>query len=271
MAAEAPRGAGDGGAARMKLLCSHGGSFLPRGPDGAPRYVGGETRALVVPREASFRDLAARLAAEMAGGAEVRELRHRLADAGLEDYVLVSVTCDEELAHMRDEYDRLRATRPAAAFRVFVSSTAAPGSGGRGAQQQQRRSAPGLPPLPPQVRRVQSEQALAARAQLHRRHASPAPMRRVQSAQELAGARRAQPCFYRPLHQCRCVCHRRNHYAPAPARPMNVMPYMSKIVNGVRSGGQESAPAVSASAKAKARSRDVEVAMEKGRAIWELE
>ncbi|OEL33007.1 hypothetical protein BAE44_0005976 [Dichanthelium oligosanthes] len=54
----------------------------------------------------------------MTGGAQVRAIRHHLVDEGLED-VIVSVTCNEELAHMRDEYDRLAATRPAARFRVF--------------------------------------------------------------------------------------------------------------------------------------------------------
>ncbi|ONM07954.1 Octicosapeptide/Phox/Bem1p family protein [Zea mays] len=128
MAPEAPSRRGDN--THMKLLCSHGGRFQPCGPDGELRYVGGETRVLVVPRTVSFRDLAARLA-EMAGGSvQVRAIRHRLADEGVED-VIVTVTCDEEVAHMRDEYDRLRATRPAARFRVYVTTTASPSSAGR--------------------------------------------------------------------------------------------------------------------------------------------
>ncbi|TVU45619.1 hypothetical protein EJB05_05110, partial [Eragrostis curvula] len=140
MAAEESRAADD---ARMKLTCSHGGRLVPCAPDGALRYVGGETRVLAVPRSASFHDLTTRLS-EMAGGAEVRAVTHRLADAGLED-VIVSVTCDEELAHMRDEYDSLRATRPAARFRVFVvaATSAAASSGGS----DPRRASPGLPPL----------------------------------------------------------------------------------------------------------------------------
>ncbi|CAN6281838.1 unnamed protein product [Urochloa humidicola] len=107
----------------MKLVCSHGGHLLPHGPDGLIQYVSGETRVLAMPRAASFRDLTRRLQ-EMAGGAEVRAVRHRLADEGLE-HVLVSVTCDDELAHMRDEYDRLRTTRPAARFRLFVTTAPA--------------------------------------------------------------------------------------------------------------------------------------------------
>ncbi|GJM96248.1 hypothetical protein PR202_ga13067 [Eleusine coracana subsp. coracana] len=172
------------GDARMKLTCSHGGRLVHCGPDAAPHYVGGVTRVLAVPRSASFHGLAARLSSEMAGGAEVRALRHRLAD---DEEIIVSVTCDEELAHMVHEYDRLHAKRPHAAFRVFFFAAA---------HQLRRRS--GLPPLPPtRMRRVQSDQALPLRARPHRWPAAyPAPVRRVQSAQEIAGSSyRLQPSF----------------------------------------------------------------------------
>jgi len=187
--AAAPEAAScDGSGARMTLNCSHGGRFLPLGPGGALRYVGGETRVLAVPRAATFRDLAARLSPEVAGAAEVRAIRHRLADEGLED-VIVSVTCDDELAHMRDEYDLLRAMRPAARFRVYVTTSTPAGSAAAG-DFQGRRAASGLPPLlDPKMRRVKSVEA-----QLHRRPALPAPMRRIQSAMEFARATQVQPC-----------------------------------------------------------------------------
>ncbi|CAN6287187.1 unnamed protein product [Urochloa humidicola] len=230
------RVAGDG-TDTMKLVCSHGGRLLPRGPGGAVRYAGGETRVLAVPRAASFRDLAGRHR-EMAGGAEVRAVRHLLADEALED-VLVSVTCDQELAHMRAEYDRLRATRPAARFRVFVTTAAAAaadpaaGSGSGAVLHRGRPTAAaaeaGLPPLAPRIRRVQSEQA-----QLHRRPAYyPAPVRRVQSSPEFACRAHVQPSFHH--QQCRCSCQRRDLHAPppsaaAPARPMHAVAYVSKKV-----------------------------------------
>ena len=135
-------------------MCSHGGRFMPCGPNGGLRYVGGETRVLIAPREVPFRELVAGLG-EMAGVAGVAAVRYRLVDEGLDD-VLVSATCDNELAYMRDEYDRLRAMRPSTSFRVFVSTTAA-----------QRRAASGLPPLVSTMRRVQSEQAFPACAHLH--------------------------------------------------------------------------------------------------------
>lgn len=219
-AAEAPC---DGSVARIRLMCSHGGRFLPRGPDGALRYVGGETRVLVVPRAATFPDLTARMS-EVAGGGEVRAIRHRLADEDVQD-VIVSVTCDEELAHMRDEYDRLRATRPSATFRVFVTTTTHAGSGGGAAYR--RRSAAGLPPLSMEMRRTQSEQVLAVRA--HQQQA----MRRVKSTQEFAGAIRLQPSFHRRGNQQCCSSSQRcNMCAPAPtaAQPACALPYLSKKV-----------------------------------------
>jgi hypothetical protein len=247
----------------MKLLCSHGGCLVSRGSDGAIRYAGGETRVLSVPRDASFRELTRRLA-EMAGGAEVRAVRHRLADEALED-VTVSVTCDEELAHMRDEYDRLRATRPAARFRVFVTTmAAAPSAGSGGVVHRGRSPASGRPPLAPKMRRVQSEQE-----QLHRRPAYPeAPVRRVQSAPEFAGRHHAQPSF----HHQQCGFQRPAYPAPVPARPMHAAPYMSKKV-----AAAPSTPATGGvvyptdAAREKASSRDSQAAMERRRAIWEFE
>ncbi|GJM96249.1 hypothetical protein PR202_ga13068 [Eleusine coracana subsp. coracana] len=231
MAAESsPRVVGDSADAadarmKMKMKFSHGGRFVFSGPDASPR-----TRVLAVPRSASFRDLAAR-ASEMAGGAEVRALRHRLAD---DEEIIVSVTCDDELAHMVHEYDRLRAKRPNAAFRVFVATTTttSPSSGVPGLRrhhhQHLRAAAHGLPPLAPRtmMRRVQSDHALATTTsaqRFNRRPANPAPMRRVQSAQEIAmKASRAQPSqSFHHQNQCRfvCLCPRQDSRAPAPAPP----------------------------------------------------
>ncbi|KAF8748984.1 hypothetical protein HU200_012751 [Digitaria exilis] len=256
--AEAETSSCDGGDG-IRLNCSHGGRFLPRGPDGAPRYVGGETRVLVVPRAATFRDLAARLSSEVAGGAEVRAIRHRLADGGLED-VVVSVTCDEELAHMRDEYDRLRATSPAARFRVFVITA----SSGGGEFQGRRAAASGLPPLAPKMRRVQS-----AQAQLHRRAALPAPMRRIQSAQEFARATHAQPSFqHRRQQQCCCTPVLSMPAAFGGSTALHVQE--SSCSFDVRGEGNRREFVFTDAAREMARSRAAQAAMENRRAIWEL-
>jgi hypothetical protein len=264
------------GAERLRLMCSHGGRFLPCGPDGAIRYVGGETRVIVVPREVSFRELAAKLG-ELAGVKTVSAARYRLADD--DDGVLVSVTCDEELAHMRDEYDHLKETRPSASFRVFFSGVDV-------RLQPCAAASSGRPPLAPRMRRVHSDQALVAPARLNC-GAAPAPMRRVQSAHEFAGCSRFQPCCrdYDRRHQCYCRCHRlHDQYRPVPAPPMCPPPSMSKKAQGASPAGQEPDPEVSL---AKARGRVVSgVATEavmkrsnsdrkaeepKRRAIWEFE
>ncbi|CAN6309773.1 unnamed protein product [Urochloa humidicola] len=245
----------DGPDTMMKLVCSHGGRLLPRGPDGAVRYAGGETRVLAVPRSASFRDLTRRLQEMVPGGAEVRAIRHRLADEGLED-VLVSVTCDDELAHMRHEYDRLRATRPAARFRLFVT-TAPAAPAGSGVTHRNRST--GLPPLAPKMRRVQSEQA-----QLHRRPAYyPAPVRRVQSAPEFACRAHVQHPFHH--QQCRCCCQRRDLRAPASKKQVAAA---APSVPAAKATGRE---IFADAARDKATSRDAQVVMEDRRAIWEFE
>uniref|UniRef100_A0A0E0KHN2 PB1 domain-containing protein n=1 Tax=Oryza punctata TaxID=4537 RepID=A0A0E0KHN2_ORYPU len=137
-----------GGEETMRLLCSHGGRLVPCGPGGGLRPA----RALAVPREVPFRELRARLAEKVkagAGGDAVTAVRYRLADEGL----------DDELAHMLDddEYDRLKATRPSASFRVFVSTAVA-------AAGVQQRRCPHPPVAPPMMRRARSKLELAGLA-----------------------------------------------------------------------------------------------------------
>ncbi|XBH82646.1 hypothetical protein VPH35_071256 [Triticum aestivum] len=229
-AAPGASGSGPAGAAerRLRMMCSHGGCFAPCGPDGAVRYVGGETRVLAVPRGVSFRELAAKLEEMLVSGGRkiVTALRYRLAD---DEEVLVSVTCDEELAHLRDEYDRLQATRPSATFRVFFSGV-------------QRPAASGRPPLHPgTLRRVQSDPCTAARV------AGPRPMRRVQSAQDVAGYSRFQQCYYDKPRR------RPDQYAPVPAPPMRPrLSAMSKNSHGATREGRELMKAKATNKKAAA-------------------
>ncbi|RLN41567.1 hypothetical protein C2845_PM01G31860 [Panicum miliaceum] len=234
MAAEAPRGDGGDGP-RMKLLCSHGGRLLPRGPDGAVRYAGGETRVLAVlprARREAGGDGRRRGGARGSAPPRGRGPRGRV----------MSVTCDEELAHMRDEYDRLRAARPAARFRVFVTTAAA--AGGGASHGGRPSAAAGLPPLASRMRRVQSEQA-----QLHQRPTHKAPVRRVQSAQEFAARLHVQPSFHHRRQQQCCCGFQRRELCSASGRMV-----------------------CADAAREMARSRDSQAAMENSRrAIWEFE
>lgn len=86
---------------KVKFLCSHGGKILPRGPDGQLKYVGGETRVVAVPRDIAFTELMKKLNS-LANGDMV--LKYQVIPEDLD--ILVSVTCDEDLHHMFNEYDR---------------------------------------------------------------------------------------------------------------------------------------------------------------------
>ncbi|KAM3404236.1 hypothetical protein ACQJBY_007370 [Aegilops geniculata] len=115
-------GGGGGGppSVRFKILCSFGGRIMPRPSDGALKYIGGDTRVLAVPRSIRFRDLKKKV--EEMFKTDVAAIKYQLLSSDDLD-VLVSVTCDEDLAHMLDEYDRFEAKRSPSAsprFRVYV-------------------------------------------------------------------------------------------------------------------------------------------------------
>ncbi|XP_073106833.1 LOW QUALITY PROTEIN: RAF-like serine/threonine-protein kinase PRAF [Elaeis guineensis] len=109
---------------RLKLLCSYGGKILPRPSDGQLKYVGGETRVLAVPRSISFSELKKRIR-EMFNNAKV-VIKYQIMPEDLD--ALVSVTCDEDLRHMLDEYDRHEPRSPSNSprFRLFLFSAASP-------------------------------------------------------------------------------------------------------------------------------------------------
>ncbi|CAJ2644559.1 hypothetical protein L195_g025594 [Trifolium pratense] len=93
----------------IKILYSYGGKILPRSTDGELRYVGGHTRVLSVDRSISFSELMEKL--EELCGSSVK-LRFQLPNGDLE--MLISITNDEDLANIIDEYERvsLRLTHP---------------------------------------------------------------------------------------------------------------------------------------------------------------
>ncbi|RDX63249.1 hypothetical protein CR513_58347 [Mucuna pruriens] len=85
----------------IKLLCSYDGKILPRRNDGKLRYYGGHTRVLTVDRSISFSELMVKLV-EFCGSSVI--LRCQLPKGDLE--TLISVTNDEDLANVIEEYDR---------------------------------------------------------------------------------------------------------------------------------------------------------------------
>ncbi|KAG5602443.1 hypothetical protein H5410_033813 [Solanum commersonii] len=88
----------------VKFLYSYGGRILPRRSDGTLRYIGGFTRVLSVDRSISFAELLVKFG-ELCGSS--MRLKCKLPTEDLD--VLVSITCDEDLANVIEEYDRVSA------------------------------------------------------------------------------------------------------------------------------------------------------------------
>ncbi|XP_039132898.1 uncharacterized protein LOC120269972 [Dioscorea cayenensis subsp. rotundata] len=104
----------------VKFVCSYGGRILPRYPDGKLRYVGGETRVLAVDRSIPFSELQVKLG-ELCGWGRVG-LRCQLPTDDLD--ALVSVTSDEDLANLIEEYDiAARDKPPPLKIRAFLHPT----------------------------------------------------------------------------------------------------------------------------------------------------
>ncbi|KAK9060215.1 hypothetical protein SSX86_020919 [Deinandra increscens subsp. villosa] len=96
----------------IKFLCSYGGKILPRYPDGKLRYHGGQTRVLAVDRSVSFSELLAKLG-ELCGSSV--SLRCQLPTEDLD--ALVSVTSDEDLVNLIEEYDQ-QSTRQSKSLKI---------------------------------------------------------------------------------------------------------------------------------------------------------
>ncbi|XP_047314419.1 uncharacterized protein LOC124918258 [Impatiens glandulifera] len=90
-----------GEADKIKFLYSYGGKIYPRHSDGKLRYFGGHTRILAVDCLTSFTELMMKFGESC--GFSV-SLKCKLPNEDLD--VLVSVTSDDDLANIIDEYNR---------------------------------------------------------------------------------------------------------------------------------------------------------------------
>ncbi|CAN8266415.1 unnamed protein product [Cochlearia groenlandica] len=101
----------------IKFLCSYGGKIVPRYPDGKLRYNGGHTRVLSFNRSVSFSELATKMT-EMCGSTVA--IRCQLPTEDLD--ALVSVTSDEDLSNLIEEYDLVSSSSPSPLkIRVFLN------------------------------------------------------------------------------------------------------------------------------------------------------
>ncbi|XVF09532.1 hypothetical protein REPUB_Repub07fG0102000 [Reevesia pubescens] len=93
--------------ARLRLMCSFGGHIMPRPHDKSLCYVGGETRLVAVDRHCSLSAFCTRLSRALLNGRPFT-LKYQLPSEDLDS--LVSVSTDEDLENMIEEYDRLAAS-----------------------------------------------------------------------------------------------------------------------------------------------------------------
>ncbi|KAJ0669442.1 putative PB1 domain-containing protein [Helianthus annuus] len=94
-------------ATKLRLMCSSGGHIVPRPHDKSLCYVGGDTRIVVVDRHTTLSDLTNRLTKSVLRSTATTSftIKYQLPNEDLDS--LISVTTDEDLENMIDEYDRL--------------------------------------------------------------------------------------------------------------------------------------------------------------------
>ncbi|KAK1380846.1 Developmental and secondary metabolism regulator veA like [Heracleum sosnowskyi] len=92
---------------KLRLMCSFGGHIVPRPHDKSLCYVGGDTRIVVVDRNASLIDLISKISKSLISnvGSNGVLLKYQLPSEDLDS--LISITTDEDLENMVEEYDRL--------------------------------------------------------------------------------------------------------------------------------------------------------------------
>ncbi|XP_043690440.1 uncharacterized protein LOC122641211 isoform X1 [Telopea speciosissima] len=88
---------------RVRFMCSFGGRILPRPHDNQLRYVGGDTRIVAVSRSSKFSALLVKLS-KFSGNTDFT-IKYQLPNEDLD--ALITVSTDEDVENMMEEYDRL--------------------------------------------------------------------------------------------------------------------------------------------------------------------
>ncbi|KAL0743466.1 hypothetical protein Bca4012_084979 [Brassica carinata] len=105
---------------KLRLMCSFGGHIMPRPHDKALTYSSGETRLIVFDRRSSLASLRSRLSSMLLNGRSFT-LKYQLPNEDLDS--LVTITTDEDLENMIEEYDRATSSATACAtqrIRLFL-------------------------------------------------------------------------------------------------------------------------------------------------------
>ncbi|WOH07669.1 hypothetical protein DCAR_0727102 [Daucus carota subsp. sativus] len=92
---------------KLRLMCSFNGHIIPRPHDKSLCYIGGDTRIVVVDRHSSLSELTNYLSKILLNSKKQGcfTLKYQLPSEDLDS--LISVTTDEDLENMVEEYDRL--------------------------------------------------------------------------------------------------------------------------------------------------------------------
>ncbi|XP_075662286.1 uncharacterized protein LOC142631848 [Castanea sativa] len=114
--ASSPRG--DDQHTRVRFMCSFGGKILPRPHYNQLRYVGGDTRIVAVHRATNYSTLLTKLS--KLSGTTIVTVKYQFPNEDLD--ALISVTTDEDVENMLDEYDRFtqNQNRRSARLRLFL-------------------------------------------------------------------------------------------------------------------------------------------------------
>ncbi|GAV73501.1 PB1 domain-containing protein/Pkinase_Tyr domain-containing protein [Cephalotus follicularis] len=107
----------DSTAKKLKVLCSFGGKILPRPSDGKLRYVGGETRIILIRKNITWSELKQKILAIYNQG---HVIKYQLPGEELD--ALVSVSCDEDLQNMMEECHELEDREGSQKLRIFLFS-----------------------------------------------------------------------------------------------------------------------------------------------------
>ncbi|CAI9755137.1 unnamed protein product [Fraxinus pennsylvanica] len=103
----------------IRFMCSFGGKILPRPHDNQLRYVGGDTRIIAVHRHITFSSFLLKLS-KLSGTINIC-IKYQLPSEELDS--LITVTTDEDVENMMEEYDRLSQNQKTARLRLFLFST----------------------------------------------------------------------------------------------------------------------------------------------------
>ncbi|KAG8049141.1 hypothetical protein GUJ93_ZPchr0009g2015 [Zizania palustris] len=102
---------------KAKFMCSFGGKVMPRPSDGKLRYVGGVTRLISIPRNFSWNELVQKT---LKIYNQPHIIKYQLPDEDLD--ALISLSCDEDLQNMMEEYSSLEKVNSSPRLRIFLAS-----------------------------------------------------------------------------------------------------------------------------------------------------